>query len=346
MQNSFRCVRHPHLKGFEMSDFRRTPHCFLNSVLTAAPGETKDLLAGHLREDAAFDVAFPVNRLNGIDEVFESFFQPLKTALSEVRRRDEIFIGGPNRRAPGGHWVASVTHYVGNFERPLFGIQPSNHLVFLRSGEFYRVEPDGQISEAKIIFDLLDLMRQAGCFPLPRMLGTEMLFPGPATHDGVLPSGQADGEKTLDLCEAMLADLKAFDPETFTSKGQTGDDGYWHDDMLWYGPGGIGSNYRWSGFEKDHRAAFLTAFPDRVGGNHYCRIGDGNYAAVSGWPSMTMTHQGDYLGVAATGKSLTLRVMDFYRCAGNKIMENWVLLDYLDLFQQMGRDLIEEAKAV
>lgn len=325
-----------------MSDFRHAPHSFLNGILNVPANEVDAVISKHLTEDVIWDVAHPVNRLQGWESVRDGFFLPLRAALSHVRRRDEIFIGGPNRRAPGGHWVTSVVHYVGNFENPLFGIRPSNRLAFLRAGEFYRVEPDGRISEAKIIIDLIDLMRQAGRFPLPRLLGTEMLFPGPATHDGVLPVGQGDGEKTLDLCEAMLADLKAFDPETFTSKGQTGDDGYWHDDMLWYGPGGIGSNYRWSGFEKDHRAAFLTAFPDRVGGDHYCRIGDGNYAAVSGWPSMTMTHKGDYLGVPASGKSLTLRVMDFYRCAEGNIMENWVLLDYLDLFGQMGRDLISE----
>ncbi|ASP34693.1 ester cyclase [Labrenzia sp. VG12] len=325
-----------------MSDFRHAPHAFLNAIFDPASSNEKDLFSRHLRDDVIFDVACPVNRLQGREAVIEEFYTPLKRALTNARRRDEIFIGGPNRRAPGGHWIASVTHYLGNFDEPLFGVKQSGHLAFLRSGEFYRIEADGRISEAKIIIDLLDLMRQAGRFPLPHMLGTEMLFPGPATHDGILPKDQADGEKTLDLCETMLADLKAFDPETFSSKGQTGDDGYWHDDMLWYGPGGIGSNYRWSGFEKDHRAAFLTAFPDRVGGDHYCRIGDGNYAAVSGWPSMTMTHRGDYLGVPATGKSLTLRVMDFYRCANTKIMENWVMLDYLDLFHQMGRDLIAE----
>jgi len=325
-----------------MTDFRHALHFFLNEIFQPTGSTETELLSMHLREDAVFDLGHPVNRLEGRNAIVEGFYAPLSEALSHARRRDEIFIGGPNRRAPGGQWIASVTHYIGNFEKPLFGIQPSNHLVFLRAGEFYRVEPDGRISEAKIILDLLDLMRQAGQVPLPRLLGTEMLFPGPATHDGVLPDSQADGEKTLDLCEAMLADLKAFDPETFTSRGQTGNDGYWHDDMLWYGPGGIGSSYRWSGFEKDHRASFLTAFPDRVGGDHYCRIGDGNYAAVSGWPSMTMTHQGDYLGVPATGRSLTLRVMDFYRCASGKIMENWVLLDYLDLFRQLGRDLIRE----
>ena len=55
---------------------------------------------------------------------------------------------------------------------------------------------------------------------------------------------------------------------------------------------------------------------------------------------MTMTHRGDYLGAKATGRALTLRVMDFYRCAGGQIMENWVSLDYGELFHQMGIDLL------
>jgi predicted ester cyclase len=113
--------------------------------------------------------------------------------------------------------------------------------------------------------------------------------------------------------------------------------------MLWYGPGGIGANYRWDGFVRDHRAPFLRAFPDRRGGDHYCRIGDGAYAAISGWPSMTMTHRGEYLGVPPTGRKLSLRVMDFYRCAGACIAENWVMLDYVDLFRQIGRDIIADA---
>ena len=66
---------------------------------------------------------------------------------------------------------------------------------------------------------------------------------------------------------------------------------------------------------------------------------------------MTMTHAGDYLGVAATGKALTLRVMDFYRCdftqaPDGKLAENWVLLDYVDLFAQMGVDLIARSNAM
>jgi predicted ester cyclase len=325
-----------------MTDQRAFIRQGLADLFQASDGQEKALINKYFSGSCVFDVSAPVGKLIGHEEISEKFFQSLKNALSHVHRRDEIFIGGGNRRSNGGYWISCLTHYVGNFQRPLWGVQPSNHLVFLRSGEFYRVE-DGKIVEAKLIVDVLDLMRQAGCFPLTAKLGTEMLFPGPATHDGVLPTASELSESSLDVVEAMLGDLHVFNPDTFTSKGQTGDDGYWHDDMLWYGPGGIGSNFRWEGFHQDHRAPFLTAFPDRKGGNHYCRIGDGNYAAVSGWPSMTMTHEGDYLGVKATNRPLTLRVMDFYRCHTGKIAENWVCLDYVDLFSQMGVDVIEEA---
>lgn len=327
-----------------MSDFRSKTRAGLACLLDPSAGEAALVLA----EDAVFDIAHPVNRLAGRADIERGFYAPLRCALAHVRRRDEIFIGGTNIRAEGGTWIACLTHYVGTFTAPLFGLAPSGKLAFLRAGEFYRIEA-GRITRARILIDLPDLARQSGRNPFPPELGTEMLFPGPATHDGVLPA-TGDGAASLDLVQRMLGDLHVFDPATGASKGQTGAEGTWAEDMLWYGPGGIGSTYRWEGFVKDHRAAFLQAFPDRKGGNHYCRIGDGDYAAVSGWPSMTMTHRGDYLGVPASGAPLTLRVMDFYRCdftgPRGRIAENWVCLDYGDLFRQMGIDLIARANAM
>ncbi len=325
-----------------MGDERGRILGLLSKAMTVPDDALPGLLDTLLTTTCVFEVSCPFERSEGREAIGQVFFSALRSALFEVRRRDEIFIGGANRRGEGETWLAALTHYVGNFKSALAGIAPSDRLIFLRAGEFYRVE-GGRIAAARIILDLPDLMRQAGRSPWPLQLGTEMLFPGPATHDGVLPKDGA-GAASLDLVETMLSALHVFDPTTFESKDQTGREGYWHPDMLWYGPGGIGSNYRWDGFVKDHRASFLRAFPDRKGGNHYCRIGDGNYAAVSGWPSMTMTHQGDYLGVAATGKALTLRVMDFYRCETGRIIENWVLLDYMDLFRQLGVDLVEAAE--
>ncbi|MCV3270521.1 nuclear transport factor 2 family protein [Roseobacter sinensis] len=327
-----------------MPDLRHEIHDILNTVLAGNDAALRRACAGVLDPACVFEISHPLGRLEGLDDIIQGFYDPLRAALRHVYRRDEIFIGGANRRAAGGQWIATVTHYVGTFDAAFFGMNPSGRLAFLRAGEFYRVA-NGRITQARIILDLPDLMRQAGRDPFGGLLGLETLFPGPATHDGVLPQ-TGDGSASLDLVEAMLGDLHLYDPTTGASRGQTGPDGYWAEDMMWYGPCGIGSNYRWEGFVKDHRAPFLSAFPDRKGGNHYCRIGDGNYAAISGWPSMTMTHQGSYLGVPPTGQRLTLRVMDFYRCAGGKIAENWVLLDYMDLMDQMGVDLIARSNAM
>ena len=318
---------------------------FLCSLVRVDDRELNRFAQSGLTGDTVWDVAHPLNRINGIDEVVERLILPIRQALTGVFRRDELFICGRSTRENGGDWCASVTHYVGNFSNPLFGAEPSNKLVYLRSGEFYRIER-GKIAEAKLILDFPDLMRQAGRNPLPNSPGVEMAFPSPATHDGVLPNDPERGAESLKLVERMLENLgMSYDPVTLESPKQTGPDGCWHPDMQWYGPGGIGSNYRWDGFVKDHRRSFLEAFPDRAGGDHYCRIGDGAYAAVSGWPSMTMTHVGPYLGVPATGRKLTLRVMDFYRCQDSKIIENWVLLDYGDLFLQMGVDLFARARS-
>lgn len=326
-----------------MTDFRVETRDFLNALLLADAPDLQLIMSGMMTNDCVFDVSAPIGQLRGIDDILMSFVWPLRAAFSAVHRRDEIFIGGINRRHEQARWCASITHYAGNFESAFAGLSPSNHLGFLRSGEFYQLDEIGRICQARIILDLPDLMRQSGRMPLPS-LGLETLFPGPATHDGVIPEQPTLSEGSLDLVEAMLGDLTDYDPDTFQSKGQTGSNGYWHPNMFWYGPAGIGSNYTYPGFDKDHRIPFLTAFPDRVGGNHYCRIGDGAYAAVSGWPSMTMTHKGDYLGVPATGKPLTLRVMDFYRCFGGQIAENWVMLDFIDLFEQIGVDLIGKSE--
>ena len=320
-----------------MTDFRAATRTRLAALLDAP--DPVEAAEAALAPDATWHMMAPVERVDGRDAILATVIAPLRDALAGLHRRDEIVIGGDNIRAPGGRWVACVSHLVGTHEAPLWGVAPSGRLAFLRAGEFHRVGPDGRLTESRIILDLPDLMRQAGRDPFPERLGTEMLFPGPATHDGVCPDPEG-GAESLDVVQRMLGDLHAYDPETKGSPGQTGAGGTWSDGMLWYGPGGIGSNHRWAGFVKDHRASFLDAFPDRQGGNHYCRIGDGSYAAVSGWPSMTMTHRGAYLGHPATGRDLTLRVMDFYRCEAGRIAENWVLLDYVDLFAQMGHDIL------
>ena len=83
--------------------------------------------------------------------------------------------------------------------------------------------------------------------------------------------------------------------------------------------------------------------PDR--GSHDNQLdfhffGEGEYVAVTGWPNMkqTITH-GGWLGIAPSGQEVSLRSLDFWRMDGGLIRENWVLVDLLDLYHQVGIDV-------
>lgn len=331
-----------------MTDTRADIRGFLAGLFRVDGRELLPYAARGFAPDARVEVSTPIGTLVGPAQIVDGLVAPLRAALAPARRRDLMVIGGDNRREYGGDWVCGMTHITGLFTAPLWGIKPSGKLVYLRIGEFWRVE-DGLIVEGRLIVDLLDLIAKtsisgAGVWPLAEAhYGAPIVFPAPETQDGLCPVNRADGAASLDVVEAMLSALHVFDPDDFGSDGQVGAGGTWAPDFAWYGPGGIGSTVSWPGFVDHHRAPFLKAFPDRKGGNHYARVGDGNFAAVSGWPSMTMTHRDTYMGVPATGRALTLRVMDFYRVEAGLIAENWVLLDYIDLLAQMGVDVIADA---
>jgi predicted ester cyclase len=323
-------------KGVTLGDRKRALHRHLVRHAGVPEALAEGFAAGVLYHGQR-----PVNDVAGRDAALASALRPLVSALPDVERRDDIFIAA----SFGGHdWIAATGHYCGTFAAPLFGIPPTGHVAFLRYGEFYRLGADGLVAEIIALWDLIDLMRQAGVDPLPRWPGVPMLVPGPATRDGVDLSGvdPAGGETTRALVEAMIEGLMQYDGRSLASMGQTR---FWSETMLWYGPGGIGSNRRLEGFQDFHQRPFLTAFPDRRGGNHRARVGDGAYCATTGWPSIRATHAGPYLGAPTSGRAITMRVMDWWRRDGDRLAENWVFIDIPDLFAQFGRDLFEEMTA-
>ena len=48
------------------------------------------------------------------------------------------------------------------------------------------------------------------------------------------------------------------------------------------------------------------------------------------------THTGVWLGVAPTGKQVDIRMITIHRIANGKIAEDWVLVESLGFFQQLG----------
>jgi len=45
------------------------------------------------------------------------------------------------------------------------------------------------------------------------------------------------------------------------------------------------------------------------------------------------------MGIAPAGKRITLRSLDFWRIENGLIRENWVMVDLLDVWRQMGVDV-------
>ncbi len=54
------------------------------------------------------------------------------------------------------------------------------------------------------------------------------------------------------------------------------------------------------------------------------------------------THLGDFQGIPATGKSVTLGIIAIYRLADGRIVEVWEQGDFLGLRQQLGVDSIAQ----
>jgi predicted ester cyclase len=280
----------------------------------------------------------PINMRAGVDAYGSDLLAALRAAFPHGEERMDIRLAGhyaPTNH-PHGDWVASSGHIAGVFEADLFGIPATGQIAFVRFGRFERYV-EGMIVQTIILLDLPALMMQAGAWPLSPAMGPTGMAPGPRAQDGIVARGIGGGEESLGLVQAMIGGLHKFKGESLKAMGMAD---FWTEHFWWYGPAPIGNFRGHTDYERGHQLPFLTAFPDRVGGNHRARIGEGAFVASTGWPSITATHTGGgWLGLAPTGRPITMRVMDFWRREGDRLDENWVMIDLIDLLDQMGLDV-------
>ena len=102
-------------------------------------------------------------------------------------------------------------------------------------------------------------------------------------------------------------------------------------DVVVHAPGG----HQAHGLEEGRQVftKMWRAFPD-----HHETVDDmiaeGDKVVTRGrW---TGTHQGEFQGIAATGKRVTLKVITIYRIVGARIVEVWEEADILGMLQQLG----------
>jgi predicted ester cyclase len=284
----------------------------------------------------AVHLANPFEDLDGPGGLLDQAFFPLADAVPDLERRDTIVIGGS---VLGQDWVGCAGYYTGLFERPWLKIPPTGHQISLRFHEFYRME-EGRVIEMQALWDIPEVMMQAQAWPMAPSVGREWHVPGPATQDGIVapPHDEEKATSSVKLVSDMLQRLSRFADGGVKAMAL---DQYWHPKMNWYGPSGIGTNRRIQGFRNWHQIPFLAAMPNRQGsGGKGALFGDGEYVGFTAWPGMTATITGDgWMGIAPAGQKITMRSLDFWRCEEGLIRENWVLVDLLDVYTQIGVDV-------
>ncbi len=292
--------------------------------------------------DAQAWIAHPWGSSEGLKGL-STFYGDLTRALPDAQWRPEILIAGENHPDPRtdairqSPLVGSMGHWQGTFTAPLLGIQPTGEVVHLRICEVHHLDDQGKILHSWILPDLIDLMEQAGCNPLPPMPGARGMWPGPAGGGGVrfgevdTAGGSQSMERVLDMHQALGVGADVSNVPMH----------HWTPDFMYYAAAGIGMCRGVSGFRRNHQIPYRAAFPDRHSKGHFVRIADGPFALTGGL--LYATHSAPYLGMETSGDAVSMMVMDFYHFESDGLIaENWLPFDILGLAHQMGHDLLAE----
>ena len=304
------------------------------------------VLAGHTSQDYLWRGMHPFYEQSGAQAVADTFWLPLRQSLTSLQRREDVFMAGYND-VDGGKtiWVASMGHMMGLFDQDWLGIPATHRMTFLRYAEFHRVE-QGRVAESAFFCDVISVMQQAGHYPLPPQTGAAFLHPGPRTHDGILlePNPPEAGKQTMALVNRMIADLSSLNvgdahdcpPELLART--------WHEDMIWYGPAGIGSSYTIPRYQHQHQYPFRRHIKNKQFNGHVARFAEGHYAGFFGWANLTNTPTGGFLGLPGNEGRAGMRVVDIYRREGDRLAENWVFIDFLHYLTMQGLDVLGRLK--
>ncbi len=309
------------------------------ALATATPDTAAAVLAARTAPGWHWRGMHPFHEQHGAEAVADAFWSPFLRAFSRVQRREDIFFAGSNQMDGfQSVWVVSMGHLMGLFDAPWLGIRPTRKMAFVRYCEFNRVE-NGQITETTLHVDIPHLMIQAGQNPFPPQTAAHLVQPGPLGHGGLLtgPQPADEGARTLAAINAMISDLGTWQLGLPLEEELART---WHDDMIWWGPAGIGATYTIERYAKQHSAPFRAGFTKRSGTGHLARLAEGHFGGFFGWPNFTAVPTGGFMGLPASDKPGEFRVIDLYRREGDMLAENWVFIDILHYLNTQGVDVL------
>ncbi len=308
-----------------------------NSGMVACRRNERGKVSVHC--DLRFFGPAPIGELVGAEALLDTELEQSRKAVPAARKRPYLYFGGEHR----GHvWIGATGNIEGEMRSSWFGSPLGQGLGKLRFGEFYRFEGD-RICDIRCLLDIPGLAAQAGIELFPHFDGKAHITEGPPAEIGIVHTPQ-DAEltnRTLNLVhDVIVTGCNQLEGSDMKSQGL---DRYWHPDMTWHGPWGIGSAFGLDEFHAYAQGPSVRSFPGRRGSwPKEAFIAEGPVAGFAGWPSFIGNFTGTpFRGIAPTGGPIPMNVMDSYTASGNRLSENWVLIDLIRFASDCGVDLME-----
>lgn len=272
----------------------------------------------------------PYNDIKGADALVDRFWRPLLRSFPDLQRRCDVLLAGRYRDQD---WVSATGWFSGVFAEDWNGIAATGERTLIRFGEVMALDK-GKIVKTYLLLDLIDVMQQGGFQMGWAAPAIEGLRPKVRYGSGLLQCEQSAEEtrRTLLLVEAMLFGLVRKDQPMAL---------YWHPEMTWNSPSGVGTARSLAEFLERVHTVFLNGLSGSWSGSHNARYAEGRFAVSTGWPSLVAVHDGDFLGIPASGNTLRWRIMDFWERSDDLLITNWVHIDMIAIFKQMGVDVFE-----
>ena len=250
--------------------------------------------------------------IHGIEGFKDDVLRPFYSTFPDYHVVNEIEVASEN-------WVAATGILTGTPQHEWLGVPASGKSIVMRFSDFWRVE-NGKLSENWVMVDNIGVIQQ--------LVDSEAApWSADAKLNYMTSQEPTSGQRCIDLVQAMIDDLNSHDVDD--------QDAHWTENMIWHGPPGFGDIHGRDAFKSEVIERFYTAFPD-FHGDFEITVADDGWVAGTG--VVTGTHEGEWFGVAATGRQVEMRYSDFWRIEGDRLAENWVMIDHVGVFRQLGVD--------
>uniref|UniRef100_A0A7S2IXN0 SnoaL-like domain-containing protein n=1 Tax=Zooxanthella nutricula TaxID=1333877 RepID=A0A7S2IXN0_9DINO len=292
-------------------------------------------MAPYWSEDMVYDFGFVgdwfASPMQGLRSWFDGEHMHYNVALPDCQFTDFI-------RAATDQQCTSASYGIARWEAPFAGVPPpaGKPWVRVRDLDFYQMDGD-RIKTNWCIIDVVDMFQQAGYQLLP---------PAPMATDGYLPPNAMDGAPAPLSAAVDPRDTRASERvwraalhEDYALRQDEAR--WWAEDVVWYGPAGVGTAHSREEYRKHFLEPLHAAFSDLTMRMDMV-VCEGKYCGAHFY--LHGRHTGTWLGEAATYRHVPIRFGAHARIEGGRIVQGWLIIDIPRAFHAMGIDLFARAR--